>query len=128
MDPLKGFRDPRHHEATKDAFGALVGPPPQRYPNLIQLREAGMALARRVIYPKEPCPLKKAHAYLVKYLLLVHEQREELESDLKPDVFLKPLEKQASFKGTFDFRNKMNAQQRAQRAALVPLFTIVDGL
>ena len=57
---------------------------------------------------------------------MIPEQREELESDLKPDKFLKPLEKQASFKAAFDFINKMNAQQRAQRTALVPRFTISD--
>ena len=51
IDPLKHIRDPRHSEVTEDALGALVGPPPQRDPNLIQLREAGVALARRVIHP-----------------------------------------------------------------------------
>ena len=57
MDPLKCIRDPRFHEVTEDALGALVGPPPQRDPNLIQLREAGMALARRVIHPNKSWPL-----------------------------------------------------------------------
>ena len=70
--------------------------------------------------------MKEANAYLSKYLSLVKEQREQLDTDLKEDEFLKPLEKQASFKTTFDFRVNMNAQQRAQRAAMVPLFTIPD--
>ena len=49
-----------------------------------------------------------------------------MESDLKQDEFLKPFEKQASFKDAFDFRTKMNTRQKAQRAAMVPLFTIPD--
>ena len=83
------MRNPTHYEATEDVLGAIVGPPPQRDPNLIQLKEAGMALARRVIHPKEPWPLKEANAYLVKHLSLILEQREELESDMKPDKYLK---------------------------------------
>ena len=86
-----------------------MGPPPKEYPNLVRLKEASLTLARRVFHPKEAWPLKEANAYLSKYLSLVKEQREELESDLKQDEFLKPLGKQASFKTTFDFRAKMNA-------------------
>ena len=86
-----------------------MGPPPKEDPNLVRLKEAGFTLARRVFHTKEAWPLKKANAYLSKYLSLVKEQREELESDLKTDEFLNLLEKQASFKATFDFRAKMNA-------------------
>ena len=96
---------------TEDVLGAIVGPPPHRHPILIQLKEADMALARRVFHPKEPWHLKEGNSYIIKHLSLVPEQTEELESDLKPDKFLKPLEKQASFKGTCDFRNKMNKWQ-----------------
>ena len=56
--------------------------------------------------------MKEANAYLTKYLSLVKAQREELVSDLKKDEFMKPFEKQASFKADVDFRPKMNAQQR----------------
>ena len=49
-----------------------------------------------------------------------------MESDIKQDELLEPLEKHASFKTAFDFRAKINAQQRAQRAVMVPLFTILD--
>ena len=92
-----------------------MGPLPQRDPKSIQLKEAGRALARRVFYLKQPLPLMKANAYIVKHLLLIPDQKKELESDLKPDKFLKPLEKGASFKAAFDFRNKMKTQRRSKK-------------
>ena len=70
-----------------------MGPPPKENPNLIRLKEAGLTLARRVFHLKEAWSLKEARVYLSKHLSLVKEQREELESDLKQDEFLKPLEK-----------------------------------
>ena len=47
-------------------------------------------------------------------------------SDLKPYELLKPLEKQAAFKAALDFKKNIDALQRAQREAQVPLFTICD--
>ena len=50
-----------------------------------------------------------------------------MECYLKQDELFKPLEKLATHKSAFKFRNKMNAQQRAQRAALLPLFKVSDA-
>ena len=55
-DFIKLFRDPRYCEVTEGVLGAIVGPPPQRDHTLIQFKEAGIALARKVIHPKEPWP------------------------------------------------------------------------
>ena len=57
---------------------------------------------------------------------LVKVQREELESGLKQDCFLRPHEKHTSFKAVSHFKAKMNVQQKTQRASLVPLLTIPD--
>ena len=38
-----------------------------------------------------------------------------------------PFEKIAGYKAAFDFRAQINAEQRAQRATKVPLFTIPDN-
>ena len=73
MDSIKQIRDLRHNETNEDVLGAIVGPPPQRDPNLIELKEAGMALTRWVIHPKEAGPLKEAKTYLVKHLSLIPE-------------------------------------------------------
>ena len=125
---VNSIYDPKHHQVPSEVLDTFMGPPCKEDPNLVRLKEAGLRLARRVFYTKEAWPLKRASAYLSKYLSLVKEQREELESDLKKEEFLNLLEKQASFKATFDFRAKMNTQQRAQRATMVPLFTIPDKL
>ena len=83
-------------------------------------------MARRVFHTKDVWPLKDDNAYLTKSPTLVKEQCEEQVSNLRQAEFLKPYERNACFKAAFYFRAKMNAQQRALRAALVPLFTIPD--
>ena len=49
-----------------------------------------------------------------------------MESDLKQDDFLKVHKKHPSYKAAFNFRTKMNAQLKTQRAFIVPLLMAAD--
>ena len=69
-------------------------------------------MAKKVFHPKEVWPLKEANAFLMKNLTLVKEQREELESNLKQDNFVKTHEKNTSCKAVCHFKAKMNVQQK----------------
>ena len=52
-----------------------MGPPHPRDPNLVEQGVAGLALARSVIHPTNPWPLKEANAYLLKFLTPVQHNR-----------------------------------------------------
>ena len=108
---LKGIRNPRGCKATEDVLGAIMSLPPQQYPFLIQLKEANMALVRRVFHPKEPWTLKETNSFLVK--------KSVIDPRTKRRVREWSEVRQVS-------EIKMNTQQRAQRVALVWLFTISD--
>ena len=57
-----------------------------------------------------------------KYLMLVPDQRMNLESDLYLEPFLKEHEKNPSYKQAYDFKTKMFGSLKAQRTSLVLLF------
>ena len=63
---------------------------------------------------------------MAKNLTLIPEQKMELESDLTQEAFLKDFEKNPSYKQAFDFKTKMFAWMKSQRASLVPLFRLTD--
>ena len=69
---------------------------------------------------------KDANAFIAKNFILVKSQREELESDLKQNDFLKVHKKHPSYKAQFDFRTKMHAQSKIQRALIIPFLMATD--
>ena len=89
-----------------------------------------MAMAKRVLHPLEAerWPSGEANAFMKKYLTLIPEQRQKLESDLYMEPFLKEHEKNPSFKQAFDFKTKMFGSLKSQRTSLVLLFKLLDRL
>ena len=65
---------------------------------------------------------------MAKNLTLVPDQKKELERDLIQESFLKNYEKVPGYKTSFEFKNKMFAFMRSQRASLVPLFKLRDEI
>ena len=63
-----------------------------------------------------------------KHLTLIPEQRKELESDLTQESFLKDLEKNPSYKASFEFKTNMFTSMKSQRTSLVPLFRLIDSV
>ena len=63
-----------------------------------------------------------------KYLTLIPKQREELESDLVQENFLKYFEENFIYKASFEFKTKMFASMKSQRTSLVPLFRLTDSV
>ena len=85
-------------------------------------------MAKRVLYPPEAerWPSAEANAFMKKYLALISEQRQQLESDLYMEPFLKEHERNPSFKQAFDFKTKMFGSLKSQRMSLVLLFKLLD--
>ena len=54
--------------------------------------------------------------------------KDNLESDLYLEPFLKEHEKNPSYKQAYDFKTKMFGSLKAQRTSLVPLFKLLDRL
>ena len=63
-----------------------------------------------------------------KYLTLIPEQRQQLESDLYMELFRRENERNPSFKQAFDFKTKMFGSLKSQRTSLVPLLKLLDRL
>ena len=89
-----------------------------------------MDMAKRVLHPPEAerWPSAEANAFMKKYLTLIPEQRQQLESDLYMEPFLKEHERNPSFKQAFDFKTKMFGSLKSQRTSLVLLFKLLDRL
>ena len=68
-----------------------------------------MALARMVFNMPQVWPTKDANVSIVKNLTLVKRKREELESDIRQNDFLKVHEKHPGYKAQFNFRIKMHS-------------------
>ena len=89
-----------------------------------------MAMAKRVLHPSEAerWPSAEANTFMKKYLTLIPEQRQKLESDIYMEPFLKEHERNPSFKQAFDFKTKMFGSLKSQRTSLVPLFKLINRL
>ena len=89
-----------------------------------------MAMAKRVLHPLEAerWPSVEANTFMKKYLTLIPEQRQKLESDLYMEPFLKEHKRNPSFKQAFDFKTKMFGSLKSQRTSLVLLFKLLDRL
>ena len=85
-------------------------------------------MAQRVFNPAYVWQTKDANAFMANNLTLIPEQKQELESDLVMENFLKDYEKVPGYKASFEFKNKMFASMRSQRTALVPLFKLGDKI
>ena len=87
-------------------------------------------MAKRVLHPPEAerWPSAEANAFMKKYLTLIPEQRQQLESDLYVEPFLREHERKSSFKQAFDFKTKIFGSLKGQRTSLVPLFKLLDRL
>ena len=87
-------------------------------------------MAKRVLHPPKAkrWPSVEATTFMKKYLTLIPEQRQQLESDLYMEPFLKEHERNPFFKQAFDFKTKMFGSLKSQRTSLVPLFKLFDRL
>ena len=116
--------------STKPPGKVFIWQPRGDNPNHVSLRDAGMAMAKRVLHPSEAerWPSAEANTFMKKYLTLIPEQRQKLESDLYMEPFLKEHKKNPSFKQAFDFKTKMFGSLKSQRMSSVPLFKLLDRL
>ena len=129
-DPFASIQNPSKGKVHSEVFSTFKGKPRGNYPNHVELSEAGLAMAKRVFHPPEAerWPSAEASAFMKKYLILVQDQRMNLESDLYLEPFLKEHEKNPSYKQAYDFKTKMFGSLKAQRTTLVPLFKLLDRL
>ena len=104
-----------------DVFDAFTGQPRGNDPNHVILRNAGLAMAKRVLHPPEAerWPSAEASAFMKKYLTLVPDQKINLESDIYLEPFLKDHQKNPSYKQAYDFKNKMFGSLKTQRTSLI---------
>ena len=63
---------------------------------------------------------------MAKYLTQIPHQRQELESDLSQESFLKDHEKNLAYKQVFDFKNRMFQSLKTQRTSLVSILKLTD--
>ena len=73
-------------------------------------------MGRRVFHPPEAerWPTREANVFMTKNLIIISEQKVELESNLYQEAFLKEFEKNPSYMQAFDFKTKMFASMKCQ--------------
>ena len=130
QDPFAAISNQRKCKVHWETFEAFKGGPRGDNPNHIILGAAGLAMAKRVLHPPEAkrWPSAEANAFMNKYPTLIPEHRQQLESDLYMEPFLKEHERNPSFKQAFDFKTKMFGSLKSHRTSLVPLFKLLDRL
>ena len=111
QDPFATISNQRKRKVHQETFEAFIGRPRVDDPNHVILGAAGLAMAKRVLYPPEPerWPTAEANSFMKKYLTRIPEQRQQLESDLYMEPFLREHERNPSVKQAFDFETKMFA-------------------
>ena len=115
---IDSTRNPKKHQASEDVLDAFSGPPKKQCdPAHIRLKGTGWAIAQRVFNPSDVWPTEDANAFMAKNLTLVPEQKQELESNLVMESFLKGYEKVPGYKASFKFKNNMFASMRSQQTA-----------
>ena len=97
MNPIEAIRNSKKHKASSQAFAAFSGPPKKHDPTHVKLREMGWAMAQRVFHPPDIWLTKDANAFINKKLIVVKDQKKELESHMQPDDFLREYKKRHGY-------------------------------
>ena len=107
MNLIEVIKISKKNKASSYILTAFSGPPKQRDPTHVKLRETGWL-------------------FHLPFLLLIKTKNLPPKSDLVQESFLKNFEKVPGYKASFDFKNKMFPLLRSQRTSLISLYKLRD--